>query len=94
MTTPSFNGTLDRDEYNFLREDARLGKNIAYLTIAGSFAYGTNNDNSDLDFAMANEYESQLLSAYKHSKLPDNPDVAKIDKLLLEIYHEQMRLGG
>lgn len=49
MTTPSFNGTLDRDEYNFLREDARLGKNIAYLTIAGSFAYGTNNDNSDLD---------------------------------------------
>ena len=40
---------LARCEYDFLREDARLGKNIAYLTIAGSHAYGTNNENSDVD---------------------------------------------
>ena len=40
---------LQRDEYNFLREDERLGKNIAYLTVAGSIAYGTNNENSDVD---------------------------------------------
>lgn len=39
-------------------------------------------------FKMADEYEAQLQSAYKNSKLPDNPDVAKIDKLLLEIYHD------
>lgn len=44
-----FEKILERDEYNFLREDEHLGKNIAYLTIAGSFAYGTNNENSDLD---------------------------------------------
>ena len=40
---------LQRDEYKFLREDKRLGKNIAYLTIAGSIAYGTNTENSDVD---------------------------------------------
>ena len=40
---------LTRDEYNFLREDARLGKNVAYLTLAGSIAYGTNNEKSDID---------------------------------------------
>ena len=48
---------LQRDEYNFLREDERLGKNIAYLTIAGSIAYGTDNANSDVDirgFAVEN----------------------------------------
>lgn len=42
-------------------------------------------------FKMADEFEAQMLSAYKNSKLPDNPDVAKIDKLLLEIYHELRR---
>ena len=40
---------LDRENYNFLRDDERLGKNIAYLTLAGSIAYGTNNENSDID---------------------------------------------
>ncbi len=48
---------LQRDEYNFLREDERLGKNIAYLTIAGSIAYGTDNADSDVDirgFAIEN----------------------------------------
>ena len=42
-------------------------------------------------FKMADEFEAQMLSAYKNSKLPDKPDVAKIDKLLLEIYHEWRR---
>ncbi|MBR2520191.1 MAG: nucleotidyltransferase domain-containing protein [Selenomonadaceae bacterium] len=40
---------FQRDEYNFLREDERLGKNIAYLTVAGSIAYGTNVETSDED---------------------------------------------
>ncbi len=40
---------LRRDEYNFLREDERLGNRVAYLTLAGSIAYGTDNENSDVD---------------------------------------------
>lgn len=40
---------LESAEYKFLREDERLGKNIVYLTLAGSKAYGTDNENSDID---------------------------------------------
>ena len=41
-------------------------------------------------FKMADEFESRILSSYKNSKLPDLPDEAKIDKLLLEIYRETL----
>mgnify|MGYP002622158472 CR=1 FL=1 len=40
---------LNSTDYNFLREDERLGKNISYLTISGSIAYGTNIATSDID---------------------------------------------
>ncbi len=40
---------LQSVDYNFLREDERLGKNIAYLTVWGSISFGTNNAESDLD---------------------------------------------
>lgn len=40
---------LNNANYNFLRDDERLGKNIAYLTVAGSIAYGTNTADSDID---------------------------------------------
>lgn len=40
---------LKSEEYEFLRKDKNLGNNIIILTLGGSHAYGTNNDNSDLD---------------------------------------------
>lgn len=40
---------LKTNEYDFLREDKNLGNNIILLTLGGSHAYGTNNENSDLD---------------------------------------------
>ena len=40
---------LKTDEYDFLREDKNLGDNIILLTLGGSHAYGTDNENSDLD---------------------------------------------
>lgn len=40
---------LKTSEYDFLREDKSLGDNIILLTLGGSHAYGTNNENSDLD---------------------------------------------
>lgn len=36
-------------EYNFLRENEHLGKNIILLGLGGSHAYGTNTKSSDLD---------------------------------------------
>ena len=40
---------LKSEEYDFLRKDKNLGNNIIILTLGGSHAYGTNNENSDLD---------------------------------------------
>ena len=40
---------LNSDEYSFLKADKHLGSNIILLTAGGSYAYGTNNKNSDLD---------------------------------------------
>ena len=40
---------LKTEEYDFLRTDERLGKNIILLTLGGSWAYGTNIETSDID---------------------------------------------
>ena len=40
---------VNSEEYSFLRENEHLGKNIILLGLGGSHAYGTNNENSDLD---------------------------------------------
>ena len=49
MTTNQIKDKLKSNEYDFLREDKHLGNNIIILTLGGSHAYGTNNENSDLD---------------------------------------------
>jgi predicted nucleotidyltransferase len=43
-----FQNTINSSEYDFLREKP-LGNNIILLGLGGSYAYGTNNENSDLD---------------------------------------------
>lgn len=40
---------LQSEEYDFLSKDKNLGSNIIILTLGGSHAYGTDNENSDLD---------------------------------------------
>jgi len=40
---------LNTDEYDFVRKDPHLGQNILILTTAGSIAYGTNVETSDID---------------------------------------------
>ena len=36
-------------DYDFLRDHPRLGERIMILGPGGSYAYGTNNENSDID---------------------------------------------
>lgn len=40
---------LKTDEYDFLRTNPHLKDNIILLGLGGSYAYGTNNENSDID---------------------------------------------
>ena len=41
---------LNSSEYDFLRTNPRLSARIILLGLGGSYAYGTNNENSDVDF--------------------------------------------
>ncbi len=49
MTLEEIKAKLKTTEYDFLREHKNLGENIILLTLGGSYAYGTNTGNSDLD---------------------------------------------
>lgn len=45
-----FKALMNTTEYNFLRANERLGDRIMLLGLGGSYAYGTNNEMSDIDF--------------------------------------------
>lgn len=40
---------INDDRYDFLKENPHLGRNVFLLGLGGSHAYGTNNENSDVD---------------------------------------------
>lgn len=44
-----FKKLINNREYDFLRKHPRLGSRIILLGLGGSYAYGTDNDNSDID---------------------------------------------
>ena len=49
MTISEIKTMLNGSQYDFLRTNEHLGKNIILLTFGGSYAYGTNTDTSDID---------------------------------------------
>ena len=49
MTISEIKTMLNGSQYDFLRTNEHLGKNIILLTFGGSYAYGTNTDTSDVD---------------------------------------------
>ena len=49
MTLDDIRNKLQEPEYDFIRSDKRLGNNIILIGLGGSYAYGTNNEDSDLD---------------------------------------------
>ena len=40
---------IQSSEYDFLRNNKNLNKNIILLGLGGSHSYGTSNENSDID---------------------------------------------
>ena len=82
---------MNSAEYDFLRTNERLGKRIVLLGLGGSYAYGTNNDNSDIDFrGITLNLPSDLLGLTEFEQYEDaHTDTViysfnKIVKLLLE----------
>ena len=76
------NAILNLPEYKFLQEDDRLGKNIAYLTLAGSKAYGTDNENSDTDIrGFAIESSDSILTGKAFEQIED----AKTDTVIYSL---------
>lgn len=44
-----YSSIIKSDEYEFLKTNEHLGKYIILLGLSGSYSYGTNNENSDID---------------------------------------------
>lgn len=49
MTLEKIKQLMESNQYHFLRDNPHLGQNIILIGLGGSHAYGTNNEQSDLD---------------------------------------------
>ena len=63
---------LESKEYDFLRTDEHLGKNILFLCLGGSHSYGTNIETSDVDIrGVALNSESDVLGLTQFEQRED-----------------------
>lgn len=90
-TTNNFTHLLHSPAYDFLRTDPHLGNRIILLGLGGSHAYGTNNENSDIDFrGITLNRPSDILGLTEFEQFEDRVtdtviySFNKIIKLLLE----------
>lgn len=86
-----FKALMNTTEYDFLRTNERLGDRIMLLGIGGSYAYGTNNEDSDIDFrGVTLQLPSDLLGMTEFEQFEDDKTDTviygfnKLVKLLLE----------
>jgi predicted nucleotidyltransferase len=88
-------------EYEFLRTHPRLGDRIILMGLGGSYAYGTNNENSDIDFrGITLNLPSDLLGLTEFEQYEDDSTDTviytfnKIIKLLLDCNPNTIELLG
>lgn len=68
-----FKALLQTTEYDFIRNEERLGDRIMLLGIGGSYAYGTNNEGSDIDFrGVTLQLPSDLIGLTEFEQYEDN----------------------
>lgn len=82
---------INTDQYDFLRNHERLGKRLVLLGLGGSYAYGTNQGNSDIDIrGITLNLPSDLIGLTEFEQYEDHGtdtviySFNKIVKLLLE----------
>lgn len=64
---------LQNSEYNFIRADERLGRQVILLGLAGSYSYGTNVDTSDIDIrGVTLNLKSDLIGLTKFEQYVDS----------------------
>ena len=73
MTIEEIKQLVGSEEYDFLRKDKHLGDRIIFLTLGGSYSYGTNVNTSDVDVrGCALNAPSDLLGLSNFEQLVDN----------------------
>lgn len=92
---------LTQPEYNFIQTDEHLGKYVILLGLAGSYSYGTNNENSDIDVrGVTLNRKSDLIGLTSYEQyVDDNTDTViytfnKIINLLLSCNPNTIELLG
>ena len=96
-----FKALIGSNTYDFLREHPRLGRRVILLGLGGSYAYGTNNAESDIDLrGITLHLPSDLLGLTEFEQYEDeNTDTViyafnKIVKLLLDCNPNTIELLG
>lgn len=92
---------LQRPEYSFLRVNPHLGRQIILLGLAGSYAYGTNRETSDIDIrGIALNRKQELLGRSSYEQYVDDATDTtvyafnKVIGLLLECNPNTIELLG
>lgn len=68
-----FTALLEREEYNFIKTNEHLGKHVILLGLAGSYSYGTNYENSDIDVrGVALNQKSDLIGLTEYEQYVDD----------------------
>lgn len=67
-----YSSIIRSKEYDFLTTNKHLGKHVILLGLAGSYSYGTNNENSDIDVrGIALNRKSDLIGMTKFEQYVD-----------------------
>ena len=86
MSVKDIGTMLRTQEYDFLRENENLGSNIILLGFGGSHAYGTNNENSDVDIrGVATRVKRSILTGSDFEQVVDvdtDTTVYSLDKIV------------
>ena len=73
MTIKQIKEMVNSPVYDFLRENEHLGEKIMFLTLGGSYAYGTNVETSDVDIrGCAQNQASDLIGLTNFEQLINN----------------------